>query len=147
MNTIKRKHRYIEWLSAEEMHETSLRWMSELNFVRDEQTFLNNLVKTYTLQLTDKAIFEESKVVVDTILHTEKNAVVLMKKIQAHINLLDIMVDDIDQLKMEKAYIETHKELTTVFFLYMTEYRKAKKRLFVLVSGIMKKQKQKRLLN
>ncbi len=68
-------------------------------------------------------------------------------KIQTHINQLDIVVDDIDQLKMEKAYIETHKELTTVFLLYMTEYREAKKRLFVLVSGVMKKQKQKRLLN
>ncbi|VAW14171.1 hypothetical protein MNBD_BACTEROID03-743 [hydrothermal vent metagenome] len=147
MDSTKQKHRYIEWLSAEEMHETSLRWMSELNFVRDEQLFLNNLVKSHTLQLTDKTIFEESKVVVDIILRAEKDAIILMKKIQAHINQLDIMVDDIDQLKMEKAYIETHKELTTVFLLYMTEYREAKKRLFVLVSGVMKKQKQKRLLN
>lgn len=34
-----KKYNYIEWLDAEEMHETSIGWFSELKFIRDEQFF------------------------------------------------------------------------------------------------------------
>lgn len=146
MKATKIKYGYVEWLSAQEMHEASIRWMSELTFVRDEQLFLNNLVKTYTLQLTDSKIFDESKEVIDAVLHAEKDVVVLMKKVQAHENRLEIMVNDVDELKMEKAYIETHWELLTQIEKYLVDYRELKKRLFKLVSKVMKEQKQKRLL-
>ncbi len=147
MNTKRNKHSYIEWLSAEEMHETSIQWMSELKFARDEQLFLNDLVKSYTLQLVDSEVFDESKKIIDAVLKAEREVVVLMKKVQSHENLLEIMVNDVDELKMEKAYTETHWELTSEIKKYLTEYRKLKSKLFKLVSKVMKKQKQKRLLN
>ena len=128
METKKTKPQYTEWLYPEEMHEASLNWFSELNFIRDEQFFLNNLIKSFTLQLADSEVFEKSKKVV-----TDENQ-------------LGIMVDDVDQLKMEKAYLETHKELTNEMRNYSTKYRKIKERLFEVVSTVMKKDKQKRLL-
>ena len=42
------KKSMMEWLDPNEMHEASLKWMSELKFIRDEQLFLNDLVKAYT---------------------------------------------------------------------------------------------------
>jgi len=147
MNTKTSKHRYIEWLSPEEMHEASLEWFSELKFIRDEQLFLNNLVTSYTLQLTDSGIFEESKKVIDLLQKTERDIVPLFKKVQLHENQLEIMVDDVDQLKMEKAYLETHKELLISINEYTVRYREIKKKLFKVVSKAMKKSKQKRLLN
>ncbi len=141
------KHSYIEWLSPEEMHEASLNWFSELKFIRDEQLFLNNLVTLYTLQLTDTAIFEESKKVISRLQKAEKDIVPLFKKVQAHENQLEIMVDDINQLKMEKAYQETHKELIISMNQYTVQYREIKEGLFKLITSIMKKNKQKRLLN
>lgn len=147
MKVTKMKYGYVEWLSAQEMHEASVQWMSELTFVRDEQLFLNDLVKTYTLQLTNPELFDESKEVIEAVLHAEKDVVVLMKKVQAHENHLEIMVNDVDELKMEKAYRETHWQLLTQVGSYLTAYRDIKKRLFKLVTQVMKKQKQKRLLN
>ena len=51
MNIQEKRHRYIEWISPEDMHAETVEWMSELRFAKDEQQFLNGLVKHYTLQL------------------------------------------------------------------------------------------------
>lgn len=147
MESKNKKYHYTEWLSAEEMHEANVHWMSELKFAKDEQLFLNNLVRLHTLELVDSAVFDESKEIIDAILKFEKKVVKLMKKVQSHENLLEIMVNDVDELTMEKAYLETHWQLTSEMRNYMGEYRKLKSRLFQLVSGVMKKQQQKRLLN
>ncbi len=147
MKVKEKTHRYIEWISPEDMHTETVEWLSELNFVRDEQDFLNSLVKHYTIQLTDAGRFEKSKAIVGGILDAEKEVKVLMKKIQAHENQLDIMVDDIDQPTMERAYKETHRELMVLMQRYLEGYRGLKKRLFSLISKVIKKEKQHRLLN
>ena len=141
------KKSMMEWLDPNEMHEASLQWMSELKFIRDEQLFLNDLVKSYTLQLTDSEVFNESKEIVGAITTAEKEVILLMKKVQAHENQLEIMLDEIDQLKMEKAYTETHWELNSEMASYSIKYRELKTRLFKLVSKVLKKDKKNRLLN
>lgn len=147
MKTKKRTHRYLEWISPDEMHSATVQWLSELKFVRDEQLFLNDLVKSYTLELIDKKTYKEIKALVSDILTSEKDVILLMKKVQAHENQLEIMIDEIDQPKMEKAYLETHLDLIKTMEKYMQEYRSLKKKLFAMISGILKKEKQKRLLN
>ncbi len=147
MNTKERKKSYVEWLSPQEMHEMSNQWFSELMFIKDEQLFLNDLIKSYTIKLTNKDVFEQSKDLVGALLNAEKDLVSLMKKVQLHSNQLEIMVDDVDQLKMEKAYKKTHIDLISAVREYVTDYRSIKEQLFKLVSKVMKLDKQKRLLN
>lgn len=142
-----KRYKYIEWLNAEEMHEESMLWFSELNFIRDEQFFLNKLVQSFTLQLIDSNTYQDSKKTIARLQHAEKDIVPLFKKAQAHENQLEIIVDDVDQLKMEKAYLETHEELQIAMNDYTLRYRKIKEELFKLLTSIMKKDKQKRLLN
>lgn len=142
-----KSYSYIEWLSSAEMHEASVGWFSELKFIKDEQLFLNNLIKSFTIQLIDSNVFQDSKKVIDQLQRVEKDIIQLLKKVQTHENQLEIMVDDVDQLKMEKAYFETHKELQISMNEYTLRYREIKQRLFKLVSSVMKKEKQKRLLN
>ncbi|TFG75822.1 MAG: hypothetical protein E4H26_05515 [Flavobacteriales bacterium] len=141
------KYTYLEWFSPEELHEAGLAWFSELNFARDEQAFLNDLVKSYTLQLTEHSRFEKSKNIETALSKVEKEGVALMKQVQAHENQLEIMLDGVDQLAMEKAYLQTHKELLIAVGDYMKSYRKVKETLMELVSQVMKQEKQKRLLN
>jgi len=146
-NGTQKKYQYIQWLSPEDMHQATLSWISELNFARDEQRFLDALVKSHTLQLTEAEIFGQSREIVGDIAKAEKDVIVLMKRIQSHENLLEIMVDDIDQSAMEKAYRDTHRELTGQVNSYLSEYRKLKQRLFALLGKVLKKEKQKRLLS
>ena len=140
-------HRYIEWIDPEEMHRITLLWLSELKFMKDEQFFLNDLIKHYTVQLVDSKIFGKSKEIVSALADLEKEGISLMKKMQAHENKLEIMIDDVAQLEQEKAYRDTHRELTGTMDHYKEDYREIKTGLFKLVSGVLKKEKQKRLLN
>ena len=140
-------YRYLEWKSPEEMHQTSLDWISELKFVKDEQMFLNDLVKSYTLQITSSGMYDESRDLVTAISNSEVEAEKLLKKAKIHENQLSIMVDDIDQPKMEKAYTESHRDMIFAIDNYLADYRKLKGSLFQMISKVMKKEKQKRLLN
>lgn len=139
--------RYIEWISPEEMHSTTLTWLSELKFIEDEQLFLNSLVKSYTDALIDHKIYDKSKQLVGEILDAEKEQVALLKRVQVHENQLEIMIDDVDQPKMEKAYRETHMQLIKEMECYLEAYRGLKRQLFTLLSKVIRQEKQKRLLN
>ncbi len=147
MKTKKQIYRYLEWKSPEEMHQTSLDWISELRFIKDEKLFLNDLIKSFTLQITSLGLFEESKKLITAISNSELNLDLLLKKVRVHENQLSIMLDDVDQPKMEKAYTETHRDLIFTIDNYLIDYRKLKGSLFQMISKIMKKEKQKRLLN
>lgn len=147
MKTRQKEQQYIEWLSGEEMHEQSTRWMSELKFVRDEQLFLNKLIKSYTLALLTPTLFNKSKKLIAELSKAEKEVVYLMKKIQSHENLLEIMINNVDELKMEKAYLETHWALSAKIEDYQINYRALKSSLFRIITQLMMKNKQKRLLN
>lgn len=147
MKTKKQIYRYLEWKSPEEMHQTSLEWISELKFVRDEQLFLNDLVRSYTLQITGLGLLDESRKLITAISNSESEADQLLKKVQVHENQLSIMIDDVDQPKMEKAYTETHRDMIFAIDTYLADYRKLKGSLFQMISKVMKKDKQKRLLN
>ena len=142
-----KSRRYTQWVGPEEMHADTVQWLSELKFIRDEQLFLNGLVKHYTTSLAQKAVFERARKLISELLEAEKNVVVLMKKVQAHENQLEIMVDDIDQPRMEQAYRETHQDLILAINSYIEGYRALKKMLFDLVSEVLRKDKQHRLLN
>ena len=139
--------RYIEWISPEEMHKTTLSWVSELKFARDEQLFLNSLVKSYTPELIEQDIYDKSKELVVGILDAENELKGLLKEVQVHENQLEIMIDDVDQPKMEKAYRDSHLDLVKRMDTYLVGYRSLKKQLFELLSQIIKKGKQDRLLN
>lgn len=138
--------KYQEWLNADEMHEASRNWLSELRFIKDEQQFLANLIKSYTLQLIDTAHFSNSKKIVADlgVLQTKNKAFIEMVK--THENELLILVDGIDQLNKEKAYKKAHRTLTVNINTYFKTYRTLKKQLFQTIEDIMKHEKQKRLL-
>ncbi len=147
MKAEQQKYTYIEWKSPGEMHHTSLQWISELRFVKDEQRFLNDLVRSYTLQITSLGIFEESRKLITAVSDSELQIEKLLKEAQVHENHLSIMLDDVDQPKMEKAYSETHRDLISEIDTTLSKYRKLKGSLFKMISKVMKKEKQKRLLN
>ena len=147
MKTKKIKAKYVEWLNAEDMHQVSRGWISELKFIKDEQHFFEDLIKVYTLQLIDSENFSKSKEIVENLKKLQKKNKSLIKKIIVHENKLQVMVDGIDEPKKEEAYKNKHRKLIIVISKYLKEYRKLKKKLFEVVKTAMKKEKQKLLLN
>ncbi|WP_298541393.1 hypothetical protein [uncultured Aquimarina sp.] len=147
MKSKKPNIKYIEWKSPEELHEASLNWISELKFIKDEQHFLEELIENYTIQLISGKTFEKSSEIVNELALNRKQINPLLKKVIRHFNELTILVDGIDQPKEEKKYKENHQELLVEVSTYFESYKETKRRIFDLIKAIVKKGKQKRLLN
>ncbi|TSE08068.1 MULTISPECIES: hypothetical protein [Aquimarina] len=139
--------KYIEWRSPEELHETSIQWVLELKFIKDEQHFLDELIKNHTIELISEKTFEKSRDIVNELSTKRKEIDPLLKKIINHHNELTILMDGIDQPKKEKQYKEDHRELTIIVNIYLNDYKVLKRKIFDLIKMIMKLGKQKRLLS
>ncbi|WP_373071922.1 hypothetical protein [Zeaxanthinibacter enoshimensis] len=134
-----------EWLDPDSLHQETKSWISVIEFIGDEQRFLNELVKDFTIELTQSPNFESSKRTVSELLSLERELVVMKEKVQLHGNQLKIMTDKVDQLEMESAYLKTHKKLSSQYTAYMKKYREFKTGFFKMITEQLKKRKTKKL--
>lgn len=139
--------KFIKWLSAEDMHDNAKECLSELEFIKVEHLFLDNIINSFALQLIDKTYFSDSKKVIEALNTSAKENEILIKVIRKHENDLKIMVDDIDQLKEEEDYKDEHRNCTVIIHKFLKDYRLLKEELFNIIKSIKKTQKQKRLIN
>jgi hypothetical protein len=147
MKTIMPNIKYIETKSPDELHVESLNWISELKFIKDEQKFLEDLLKSYTIQLLENQDFSKNREIINDLTKIRKSGENLLKKLINHENELLILVDGIDQIKEEKHYRFLHSTYLLEVTNYFNEYKSIKKEIFSAVKKIMKQEKQKRLLN
>ena len=104
MSTEQTTKSYMEWFSAEEMHEHSKEWFAELSFIKDEQEFLNNLIKSFAIKSLTKLEFTRINDFKNAITENRRRLNAISQQVQKHMNQLEIMVDGVNQLEMEKAY-------------------------------------------
>ena len=147
MKTTHTNSKYVEWLSAEEMHEASKEWLSELLFIKDEHLFFEDLIKSYTLQLIEPEKFSDNKEVIDILNRSQKRNNLLIEAIKVHENELQIIVDGVNQLKEEKAYRNSHQGLIKEIKEFQTNYRNLKTQLFDIIKSIKKEDKRNHLLD
>ncbi|MEH6537178.1 MAG: hypothetical protein V7719_12345 [Psychroserpens sp.] len=147
MKTIQTHTNYIEWLSADQMHEASKEWLSELRFISDEHLFFEDLITTFTSQLIESKRFSDTKEIIDVMNKSQKQNNLLIKTIIAHENELQIMVDGIDQVKEENAYTRSHKSLIDSINEFLKEYKLLKIQLFDIIKNIKKEEKRNRLID
>ena len=146
MKTSSKDIKYVEWLNADVMHNASRNWLSELMFIKDEQLFFDDLIKSYTLQLIDSRYFAKSKKIIDRLSHLQKDTDKLIEKVKKHEIGLKVMVDKIDQLEEEENYKKEHRNLIILVTEFFQMNQSVKKQLFKLIKGIIKEKKQKLLL-
>jgi hypothetical protein len=147
METIQTHARYVEWLNADEMHKGSKEWLSQLEFVKDEHLFFEDLIKSYTLQLIKPEKFAHNKEIIDAINKSQKRNNLLIKAVKMHENQLQIMVDGIDQLKQEDDYRKEHRGLIIKISEFLKYYRSLKVQLFEIVKKIKKEEKTRLLID
>ena len=146
MKTKEINAKYDVWLNAENMHRDSRNWLSELRFAQDEELFLDDLVKSYTLQLIDTKHFAESKKVIDKLSKIQKETDALIEIVKNHEKGLSIMVDGVNEFDKEKAFKNKHVKLIINVKNFLEKYRTLKTELFAVVKSVLKEGKQKRLL-
>jgi len=139
--------KYTEWLDADEMHEASKEWLSELKFIKDEHIFFEDLVTKFTSQLIAYGNFSNNKEIIDAIYRSQKQNNTLIEAVKIHENELQIMVDGIDQLEEEKEYTKEHIDLIVAITEFLKEYRLLKTQLFDIIKNIKKEDKNRHLLD
>ncbi|GLU45321.1 hypothetical protein [Allomuricauda sp. NBRC 101325] len=147
MKTKPRKRTFREWFSVEELQQESKKWMSELQFAQDEQRFLNQMIKDYTLDIIDSEMFNRVQPVVDGLNRLENHLQELMDSVRVHENQLSTLIEEKITDKFESSYLESHNDLAMLLDDYFEKYKDYKTQMFEIISQVMKHKKQKRLLN
>ena len=146
METLTTAKKYIEWISAEDMHLDSKRWLSELHFLKDEHLFFEQLISSLSVELMVLGEFSNDKELIDAISRSCRNTEHLIQLVQLHERELTIMVDGINQLKEEKEYRENHRKLWMEIDDFLAEYRMLKTQLFNIIKTLKKEEKLRILI-
>ena len=129
-----------------ELHAECLEWISQLKFSKDEQRFLNELIRDYTLPLIADGLFNTSVDLVRELSSEEKELRSLLQRVKAHINNVEVMLNQNLDEREEKAFVETHYYLKLGVYRYARNYRRTKAALFGSIKQLMKSDKKTRLL-
>lgn len=114
-----KNYSYRNWLDAEEMHEPSKKWFSELSFIKDEQQFLNNLIQYFAIKPIDEKGVGQINDFKKAIAENERRLNIIFKQVQKHRNQSEIMIDDVNQFEMEISPTDkVKKEMQSTDFGY-----------------------------
>ena len=139
-------YRYIEWKTPDEMHFSSLQWRSELNFIKDEHRFFEDMLKTYTMPIIESQLFSRVKELIERLTLSGKELQILESTVVKHINKLQKLIDDMGEPREGRFYRKEHKTILNDVIHYSRQYKRLKREIFEAVSIAIKQQKQKRLL-
>ena len=135
-------HKKIEWFDASEMHEHSKEWFSELSFIKYEQKFLDQLIQSFAIKPLDKNALKLLTDFKKSISENHIRLILLFKQVQKHMNQLEILLDDVNQPEMEKAYRKAHKKLFMKVNEYQVVFRNIKQAGFSNLTQLLKENKK-----
>lgn len=141
-----KQEKITEWYSADRMHEMSKNWLSDLNFIKDEQLFLEDLITNYTQKIIDSDALNRAQNVATALQRTKRGNQKLLTALKRHENELQIMVDGKDELEKENKYKAVHQEFTKTISSFYFDYKAVKFEIFELVKQLMKTDKEEHLL-
>ncbi|UOB17091.1 hypothetical protein [Abyssalbus ytuae] len=136
----------IDWGKVELMHEDAKKWIDEIKFIADEHSFLDELLSGYFLKLSSEENFPKATALVKKLTKNEKTNQVILDKVQAHNNQLDVLIDNKQQPFEEREVKADHNVLKDEMSKHLKAFREIKNHIFDVIIDIMKKDKQKRLL-
>lgn len=139
-------YRYIEWKTPDEMHFSSVQWKSELNFIKDEHRFFEDMLKEYTMPIIESQLFSTVRELIKELEISRKELVHLEGRVNDHNKRLQRLIEDVDEPREGRIYRQEHKNILNDVIQFSREYKRLKKDIFEAVKKALKQQKQKRLL-
>ena len=128
------------------LHESSVSWINELEFMNDEQNFLEHLLSTHFLDLSAEKLYETTRKLIRKLKEVENMGVELTQEIQIHNKKIAAVLEGDDKIR-EKDLINGHDMIQKDFESYVLKFRYVKKKIFGIIKEIMVNHKQKLLIN
>jgi len=129
-----------------ELHDQSVQWINEVQFMTDEQVFLEHLLSSHFLELSSSKLYETTKRLIRKLKEVETLGNDLMDKIQLHNKHVGTIIENFNkeyQVNVDREHQSIKKDLDS----YLLKFRYIKKKIFGIIKSIMKEHKQKRLIN
>ena len=128
------------------LHDDSLKWINELEFISDEQAFLENLLSSHFLELSSSDHYETTRKLMKEIKEVEKAGRNMMDNIELHNKQMATMIESL-QLEYDQRLEAEHEKIQTDFDSYVVKFKYVKKKIFGIIKQIMLDHKQKLLIN
>jgi len=128
-----------------ELHDQTVQWINEIQFMADEQIFLEHLLSSHFLELSSSKLYETTKKLIRKLKEVETTGNDLMDMIQMHNNNLGKLIENFNengQLTIDREHIAIKKDLED----YILKFRYVKKKIFGIIKQILKDHKQKLLI-
>jgi len=132
--------------SIEYLHKKTLEWISEIEFIKVEQQFLQELLSAHIISLCESDNFNTAKLLLKGIEHESVLGDELIVSIKNHNVNLALLMEHI-YLKKEADFRENHDFLKMEVINYTQNFNYIKEQVYKLVLFILKKDKQKRRLS
>lgn len=120
----------MKWLSADDLNDINKQWLSELQFIKDEQRFFNQLLMDYSEQMTAASNYSKSKVLLEKLAKSATKTLYLITAVEKHLKALIILVDGKDQIEAENNFKRVQSKLDDEITEHVTQYKALKKELF-----------------
>lgn len=127
------------------LHDQSATWMSEMEFMKDEQIFLEHLLSAHFLDLSTAKLYDPARKLIKKLMDVEKMGNELFDTIQLHNKHLSTLIES-SKFKGKKGYKKEHKKIEKDFDTYVLNFKYVKKKIFKIIKDIMKNNKQKLLI-
>ena len=128
------------------LHDDSLKWITELDFIADEQAFLENLLSSHFLELSSSDHYEATRKLIKKLKEVEKSGRELIDTIELHNKHMATMIES-KQLEYDENLEAEHERIQLDFDNYLVKFKFVKKKIFNMIKQIMLDHKQKLLIN
>ena len=129
-----------------ELHDQSVQWINEIQFMTDEQVFLEHLLSSHFLELSSSKLYETTKRLIRKLKEVESLGNNLMDKIQLHNKHVGTIIENFNKEYQVNVDLE-HQSIKKDLDSYLLKFRYIKKKIFGIIKSIMKEHKQKLLIN
>jgi len=130
---------------AQELHNDSKLWLSEIDFINDEIRFLEHLLSAKYIDCLSDGLYQKIEEFVYKISEQKK----VGETIRIVINEQETILLDLIQknsVTSNKNYLENHKKLEFEVNYNSKKYKRLKRQIFEIVENVMKNKDRKKLV-
>jgi len=131
--------------SIQELHNDSIMWISEINFINDEMRFLEHLLSSKYIDCLSSGLNKKIEISVEKISDEKKVGKTLLELILKQEGILSNLIEN-NSVTSNKNFLEIHKRLEIEINSYVKKYKRIKKQIFDIIEKVMKKKDQKKLI-
>ena len=128
------------------LHEETANWLSEMEFMKDEQLFLEHLLSTHFLDLSSSKLYEPTRKLIRRLKEVEALGTEIVEITRKHDENIGVMLENKQASRTSKLLSE-HEKIKIEYDNYTLKFRYVKKKIFALIKDIMIHHKQKLLIN